>query len=145
MGSRSFGPFTLTGGMLAGVRRVPVVRLDDVAGVCREPLLMKLDVEGAELDALDGGRETLGRAEVVLLEASLFEYVPAQPLLHDVIGYMAEAGWVVYDFYDPHVRLLDGALGQLDLVFIKRDGRFRRDQRFATPQQADALYQSWGY
>jgi hypothetical protein len=58
---------------------------------------------------------------------------------------MADAGWVAYDVYGGHLRPLDGALAQLDMAFVKRDGRFRADARYATAEQAEALYRSWGF
>jgi FkbM family methyltransferase len=127
-------------------RVVPRVRLDDVA---RErdlpgPFVVKVDVEGGELQVLDGARTILREAELVLLEVSLFELVPGTPLLHDVVGWMHEHGFVVADVYNGHNRPLDGALAQLDIAFVQRDGKFRSNHAYATPEQADALYRSWG-
>lgn len=60
-------------GAVAGheIARVAATRLDDVAGD-EAFALAKLDLEGAELEALDGARELLetGRLEVILLEAA---------------------------------------------------------------------------
>ena len=126
-------------------RTVLVVTLDEAVDGMPEPFLVKVDVEGGELDALSGATRTLERTELVIAEASLFEFIPGQPLAHELIGFLAERGFVLYDLYDLHTRPLDQALGMADLVFARRDGVLRASQRFATDAQADALYRSWGY
>jgi FkbM family methyltransferase len=127
-------------------RVVPQVRLDDIVGerALPGPFVVKVDVEGGELDVLDGAPAILREAELVLLEVSLFELVPGAPLLHEVIESMHERGFVPADVYNGHNRPLDGALAQLDMGFVRRDGVFRREHAYATPEQADALYRTWG-
>jgi FkbM family methyltransferase len=128
-------------------RTVEVVRLDDVAverGLAG-PFVVKVDVEGAELQVLAGAPEILRETELVLLEVSLFELVPGAPQLHDVVAWMHGHGFVVADLYNGHNRMLDGALAQLDVAFVQEDGRFRREHAYATAAQADALYRTWGY
>ena len=126
-------------------RVVPQVRLDDVAAErsLSGPFVLKVDVEGSELDVLGGAPAILREAELVLLEVSLFELVPGAPLLDEVVGWMSEHGFVVADVYNGHNRPLDGALAQLDLAFVQRDGRFRRNHAYGTREQTDALYRSW--
>ncbi len=125
---------------------MPVVRLDDETARCPAPFVLKVDVQGGELEVLAGATATLEGCELVLLEASLYELVPGQPLLHDVVAFMAERGWVVYDAYGGHLRPLDGALAQIDLAFARADGALRGDpSRYGTPEQLDALYRGWGH
>jgi FkbM family methyltransferase len=127
-------------------RTVPVVRVDDLVAehALAAPFVIKVDVEGAELHVLDGARATLARADVVLLEVSFFALVPGGAQFADVIAWMAEAGFSAYDIYAGHTRPLDGALAQVDIAFVRTDGPLRADHRYATAEQADALYRSWG-
>jgi FkbM family methyltransferase len=127
-------------------RCVPTVALDDVIveRALPGPYVLKVDVEGAELRVLEGATALLEQTELALLEVSLFELVADAPQLHDVVAWMHQHGFVVADFYNGHNRLLDGALAQVDVAFVKEDGRFRRVHDYATPEQADALYRSWG-
>jgi FkbM family methyltransferase len=127
-------------------RTVPVVTLDDVVARrgLRGPFVVKVDVEGAELQVLAGARATLAQTDVVLLEVSFFQLVPGGAELADVIARMREAGFSPYDIYHGHVRPLDGALAQVDMAFVRTDGPLRADHRYATAQQADALYRRWG-
>jgi FkbM family methyltransferase len=128
-------------------RTVPMRRLEEiVAGAGgRGSYVIKADVEGGELEVLKGAGELLAQTEMILLEVSLFELVPGSPQLADVVRWMHEHGFAVADFYNGHNRLLDGSLAQVDIAFVQEEGRFRREHAYATADQADALYRSWGY
>src|SRR5829696_32322 len=73
-------------------RSVPLVRIDDLVAErsLPGPYLLKADVEGAELRVLDGAARVLEQTELVLLEVNLFQFLPGQPQLHDVVAYMKE-------------------------------------------------------
>jgi hypothetical protein len=58
---------------------------------------------------------------------------------------MKECGFVTYDFYGGHLRLLDGALAMTNMAFVREDGMFRRSHDFATEAQARAMYEEWGF
>lgn len=113
-------------------RDVPSITLDQVK---RErgldgPILLKIDVQGAELDVLAGGEETLPATECVVLEASLFEFFRGAPLVSEVVAYMQRQGFVIYDVLALQYRPLDGAMSMIDLAFVKEHGSFRRAHRF---------------
>ena len=128
-------------------REVPVVRLDDLVAErsLPGPYLVKADVEGAELRVLEGASKVLEQTELVMLEVNLFEFLPGQPQLHDVVAFMKERGFVTYDFYGGHPRLLDDALAMTNMVFARDDGMFRRSHDFATEEQAREMYEGWGF
>jgi FkbM family methyltransferase len=128
-------------------RSVPVVTLDEVVAEhgTAGPYVVKVDVEGAELEVLGGAPRVLRAAELVLLEVSLFQLVPGAPQLHDVVAWMHDQGFVVAALYNGHNRPLDGQLAQVDIAFLPEDGRFRHEHAYATPDQADALYAQWGF
>jgi FkbM family methyltransferase len=127
-------------------REVPVVRLDDIRHErgLEGPFVVKVDVEGGELRVLDGAENVLQDTELVLLEVNLFRFLPEAPDFGDVVAYMRERGFVVYDFYGGHLRPLDGALAMTNVVFVKEGGRFRREESFSTPRQAHEMFESWG-
>ena len=108
-------------------RLTPVVTIDSVlaghAGF--HPDLVKLDIQGFELQALMGATSIFGRAEMVLLEVSLFEFMAGQPTARDVIVFMGDRGYEIYDFPGFLRRPFDGALGQMDIAFVKKNGFFR--------------------
>jgi len=126
------------GSEVDGVQRtVKAIRIDDIL---REknlngPYLLKADVQGAELSVLDGAIEALKETEAVVLEVSMFEFMINAPQFFDVVVYMKKHGFVVYNFVDKAFRPLDGALAQIDIMFVKENGFFRKDHSFATLKQ----------
>lgn len=121
-------------------RTVPARPLDDLcrAHDLRGPYLLKADVQGAELEVLEGAQAVLGDADYVLLEVSFFRFFVGGPDVADVVAFMRARGFVAYDVFHPMYRPLDGALSQLDLAFVKEAGVFRRQHVYATPEQRRA-------
>jgi FkbM family methyltransferase len=118
-------------------REVNAITLD---GLVRErdalpPYIIKIDVQGAELDVLAGGEATLPEAEFVLMEVSLFQFFEEGPLFCDVVAYMKSKGFVPYDVLGLQYRPLDRALSQVDIAFVKETGPLRRLHHYATPEQ----------
>lgn len=103
----------------------------------KPPFLLKIDVQGAELDILLGAEEILCRAEYILLEVSFFQLFAGGPLFHDVLSFMRSSGFVVYDIFDLQYRPLDNALSQADIVFVKEGGLLRRHHFYATREQRE--------
>ena len=116
-------------------RTVPMVSLDAVCRTRRlaAPYLLKVDVQGGELQVLAGAGEVLTQAEVVILEVSLFQFVEGGPQFADVVAYMKDRGFVVYDIGGGYTRPLDGALAQVDLTFVKEGGFFRSSHLYDPP------------
>lgn len=120
-------------GVHSGItREVPTVRLDALWNELRlqGPAILKIDVQGSELVALEGARGLLPDTEVIILEVSLYEFHAGLPQFADLIAAMRAFGFVVYDLFGGYYRPLDGALGQIDLVFVREIGGLRRDHRW---------------
>jgi FkbM family methyltransferase len=94
------------------------------------PLLMKLDVQGFELEILKGGKKALAASEVVITEASLLPYNEGAPLFADVVAFMRQEGFEVYDFCGQNRRETDHALFQTDVVFARRESSLRARRKF---------------
>jgi FkbM family methyltransferase len=111
-------------------REIEIIAIDDLlhSSKLNNPELIKLDIQGFELEALKGAEKTFGYTEVYLLEVSLFSFsdVPGVPILSDVINFMLERDYVAYDFPGFLRRPLDGALGQCDICFVKKNGFLRK-------------------
>lgn len=118
-------------------REVPAVTIDDI---CKErnlrgPYLIKIDIQGAELDVLNGARKVLKDTELIILEVQLFQFFVNGPQFYDIVSYMNDKGFVVYDIFNNCIRPLDGALASVDMAFVKNNGIFRQHHFYATHEQ----------
>lgn len=108
-------------------RLTPIVTIDSVLASHHQfhPDLVKLDIQGFELKALAGATSVFGKAEMFILEVSLFEFMSGQPTVREVITFMGDRGYEVYDVPGFLRRPFDGALGQMDIAFARKSGFFR--------------------
>jgi len=99
-------------------------RLDDVLADMpgRAFDMLKIDVQGAELDVLRGGPQMLAGLEVIVIELSLLEYNKGAPLIGEVTAWLGAHGFALFDMF-PVSRLPGGALLQIDGIFLRRDSR----------------------
>lgn len=121
-------------------RVVPAVMVDTLVGEIgmKGPFLLKIDVQGAELDVLKGAERVLQDCEYVILEVSFFSFFHNGADCCEIIAYMKQKGFVPYDIVGLQYRPLDQALSQADIAFVKETGPFRRHNFYATPQQREA-------
>jgi len=102
------------------VRELATVRLDTLAA--REklpaPHLVKVDVQGAELEVLAGAGATLAGASVLVVEVSLVDYNRRAPLMAEVITAVDRIGFKCADVAELH-RTPTNLVLQLDLVFVR--------------------------
>ena len=101
-------------------RRVPVATLDQLLseGRIKSPNLVKIDVQGFEMRVLQGGQKVFDTAEVFIIEINLFEFMPECPRAHEVIAFMADRGFFLFDVAGSLRRPLENDLAQLDLVLV---------------------------
>jgi FkbM family methyltransferase len=116
-------------------RRVPVRTLDRL---CRErphlsgPYLLKLDVQGGELDALRGATQVLAEASIVLVESQICLF---RDTLVDIAEYLRARGLVLYDLTNLAYFHTDSTLYQCQAVFIPQRLDFRRTEAWASPEK----------
>ena len=107
----------------ATVAYVETARLDDLFAdrTIPQPCLLKLDVQGGELEALAGADELLRRVDAVFVECSFVEFYRGQPLIETVIDHLHSRNYRLRGIYSV-VRDAKGRCLQADLLFGKRDG-----------------------
>ena len=106
----------------AKVETCPVATLE---GVAREEgffdaELIKLDLQGHELEALAGAGELFGRCELFLVEVSWLR-IGEVPLMHEVLRLFVDKGYQPYDILGHNYRRRDRALWQTDIMFARGD------------------------
>ena len=94
------------------------------------PDVIKLDLQGCELEALKGATRCLEHAQAVLMEVSFIELQKGTPTVADVVAFMNEREFAVYDITALSHRPLDGALAQGDFLFVTRKNVVWADKRW---------------
>jgi hypothetical protein len=92
----------------------------------REPLSLKLDIQGAELECLRGGDATLGKTEVVQLEVALLNCNETAPQAAEVITFMNSKDFAMFDIA-RFVRPNGINLVQIDIIFVRKTSNVRPD------------------
>jgi FkbM family methyltransferase len=111
---------------------VDVERFDSIVTDFERPALCKIDVQGAELMVLRGMGTRLRGIEVVIVEVSTIVTLHGgAPEAIEVIKFMDEAGFSIYDICGVARRPLDRAMAQTDIVFCRRQSRLRSDKRWS--------------
>jgi FkbM family methyltransferase len=114
------------------IAALPMNTLDNLPAARKMagPILLKADVQGYELEVLRGASETLKKVEIILLEISTLPYNIGAPLFADVIAFLAERRFPVYDICHVHRRQSDEAAFQVDVLFAREDSALRSEKPF---------------
>jgi FkbM family methyltransferase len=112
-------------------RITPIRTVDNLLqelGPSFEPDLVKVDVQGFEIEVLRGGDSLFGRTDVFILETTLLVGdSPLWPSTRQVVEFMGSKGYEIYDITSFLRKPSDGSLGQIDFAFVKKEGMFRRN------------------
>ena len=84
----------------------------------KPPYLLKLDVQGAELDALKGAAGMLPLTPVIVAEVNFVRSQQGTPLFHELVMWLGARGYRLYDLMDEG-RRSDETLRQFNAVFVQ--------------------------
>jgi FkbM family methyltransferase len=90
-----------------------------------QPDLVKIDVQGYELEVLEGFAKNLPKCGVLQLELSLLPIARGAPLIHDVIAYLKGRGFVMFDIDELIRAPSDAAVWQIDALFCQESSPLR--------------------
>jgi hypothetical protein len=107
---------------------LPMIPLDTYVARkgLQQPDLLKLDVQGAELDVLRGGEATLRAAKYVLLEVSLHRWNKDAPMIEEVVRFMDDRGFCLVDIVETH--MVAGYMLQVDVLFAHKSTGLRKEE-----------------
>lgn len=97
--------------------QVSITTVDQLLGSTPLPgrALLKIDVQGYELEVLRGAQRRLRDFTWVYLEASFVEFYDSQALAHDLIDYLHARDFVLVDL--GRAARVDGRTVQIDALF----------------------------
>jgi FkbM family methyltransferase len=78
---------------------VQAARIDEVVEAVDLPCLMKIDVQGCELEVLQGAEKLLPKVEHLVVECSFTELYLGQALAGEVVAYLDERGYDLTGIY----------------------------------------------
>ena len=82
------------------------------------PVLLKLDVQGYELNVLKGAEKLMDKIDAVYTECSWLELYEGQALISEVAEYLEELGFKMEAQYNT-VSDQDGNPVQADILFMR--------------------------
>lgn len=89
------------------------------------PDLVKIDVQGAELEVLKGMDSILENVKHFIIEVSLHRWNKDAPMVEDIITYMYSHNFYFVDILDTHI--INGYNFQIDILFSHKSTNFRKE------------------
>jgi len=86
-----------------------------------KPNFLKLDVQGAEIDILQGSGDLLDECSLILAECPIVPYNIGAPELNDYLKYFKSIGFSPLRITEQHSHR--GSLLQIDILFLKEKTR----------------------
>lgn len=83
------------------------------------PILLKIDVQGTELEVLRSAGRLLDEVDTVLVECSFVELYHGQSLADEIIRFLHDRSFRLAGIVNPYIDAL-GVVAQVDLVFARR-------------------------
>lgn len=105
------------------IEKIKIERLDKIFEneECRKKTMIKIDVQGFENKVILGGKETIKKAAVAIIETSFVSLYEGQPLFGDIFEAMRDLGFSYYGDLGRHFSKLSGKLIYEDSLFIKNE------------------------
>jgi len=102
-------------------QEIEIYTLDEIFSNKRivTPVLLKLDVQGFELNVLKGGLRFLKNVDYILIELSFKELYKGQPLFNELYSFLSEKGFELIDVLDYSRNPNTFEMLQVDALFCK--------------------------
>lgn len=104
------------------ILEVPVIALDDLfrsESITSGPIMLKLDLQGYELHALQGAIASLPLIDAILVEVSFYAQA-YEPSVASLVKFLDDKGFELHDIGAVSGRSRDGRAHQADFLFVQR-------------------------
>ncbi len=101
--------------------KVQVKTLDGVFGERQlsKNILVKIDVQGYEIEAIEGASQVLKESKLAILEMSFIELYEKQPLFHEVYEKMYNLGFRFHGSLAQMLHPTTSEVVQMDAIFVR--------------------------
>jgi len=90
------------------------------------PDVLKMDVQGFEMNILNGATQCFKHTEIIILETYLYSFLHNQPIFSEIVNFMYDNGYVIFDFEPFNRHKKTKILRYFDTIFIKKDSDIRK-------------------
>jgi len=111
-------------------RKVPVITIDDIVKNRPGNFIIKFDTHGYELPILNGAKETLKKASLLIIEVYGFRISPTCLLFHELTAHLDTLGFRMIDIVGTLRRKSDNAFWQADAFYLRKDHRVFENNNF---------------
>jgi FkbM family methyltransferase len=124
--SNVHSPIIKVGRSVTIERRIIQVHRMDEFGPFRSPILVKIDVEGFEIDVLRGASATLAQTEILIVEVTVTKRSERDVSFGTFMAYVESLGFALIDILELTPLRRQGTLSYVDAAFARSDGHFCR-------------------
>ena len=103
------------------IEQINVKTLDSFLNTIKinRKVLLKIDVQGYELNVLKGAEEILNQVDIIILESSFMPLYENQPLFHEIYSYLFAKDFRYNGRFDQLLSPKNGISIQEDSIFIR--------------------------
>jgi FkbM family methyltransferase len=108
----------------------PMTTIDQLIfeGCFDPPEMVKLDVQGYEKEILKGWTQGFEACQVIQCEVSVLPLIEGAPLLPEIIEYLQNRDFVMFDITELIRSPSDGAVWQIDALFCRKGSPLRTNR-----------------
>ncbi len=105
---------------------IPSLKLDTIVKrhSLPHPYILKIDVEGAELDVLRGATEVLTHTEAIIIETPIVLRKEGASSFGEIVSFLHQRGFAIFDIAEMSYHQKTGFLNLANAIFVKEKNPF---------------------
>lgn len=102
------------------IKKIRIERLDNIINLkkLKKPVIIKLDIQGYELEALKGSKKILNKIDYLITEISFEKIYKKQVLEHNLINFLKKNNFL--EVKRTNITKIGNKTFQADILFIKK-------------------------